>query len=332
MTVLTLLVFLLQTSGSEAPEPLQTALEQSEAFVQEGAFQKALELLQGIEAGQAPRDQQRLLHYRLGYLFRKQNELDQAVAWLSRAFSVAHIGQEDLDVRLRAGNLLVASLLSTQNLEQAAKIWDQLAALYGEQVASTSTGLNTLVLGGQIALTKDDLKTALERLKQGHKHILAHPDALGSQLILVEQALLKLADRFKLDQNYETATLIYQGLLKGEEASSKSDLSKQLSFMFLVADATFRDGQSLESNHYYEQALKLATENKGFELAKGKALFGIAEVYSSWNNHDEAQPFYKKALDILKAEMDPDDPELQQLEAAYIRNKEKAKTDLGEKP
>lgn len=298
---------------------VQDALELSEKFVKNQDFDSALKQLKEVESlidEQIPVPVKRLVWYRLGYLYRYDQNHAEAKRLLSRAFNLEHQDPEDFEVRLRSGTLLISLHVNNQEWSDSNQVWKQVFELCDSNVPATSTGLNILILGGKLAIEQGDLGRAFDLLKQGHKLFLDHSDRLKDQRTLVVQELLRLADMFKGKKNFEPAQGIYEALFKDEERQKPLNLERVLALCFLVADASFRDGHTLQSHHYYEKALNLAKQQPGHEVAQGKALYGIAEVYSAWNNHKEAAPIYQESLEILRTHLPADDPELQLLEQA----------------
>ena len=306
-------------------------LNRSEVLVHSHDYANALlevkkaEKLLGAESSKTL---QRLVYFRLGYLLLNESEVNQSIAYLSQAFSLIETQEPgDLAVHQKSGNLLVRALIKKEDYELAKKTWDQMEELFGTEIPDNATGMNHLSQGSQLASLTGNLNQSLELVKKMHGRLLKDPGLFQSQKAALYGAMDLLARRFLEKQNNSTPIEIYMAMYEGEMAVPEHRAENLIPLCLKLGDVYSLDGQSLYAYHYFEEAAKLAGQQSGQEEAQGKALFGLAKITSSWNNHDEAAPLFEKAYSILSRHVEEGSEELKLVKEAMEENQNALKKD-----
>lgn len=319
------LIFLMGAGG--APD-LNTLLKQSESLVKEGKTAEALLIVARAESRitpETPVPLKRLVFYRLGYLNTKTGNKETAESYLKKAYELNRpVTPEDTKVLLKVSNLYIEELLRAENSDEATRLWRETDALFKNELPKNSSGFNHAVLGIRCLTLSKETSDAFDLTAKAFQLLNMKPELAGRRKALYA-VTTSLAETFKEKKNYEPVVTLYQSMFDVEEKLLKPLDPALLPLCFTLADAYWWDSKSLYTYHFYELASKIAEKDDSHQLELGKAYFGMAEVIASWNNNNEAEPWFQKALKLMGGTLQKDSPELKALHEAMERNQKALK-------
>jgi tetratricopeptide (TPR) repeat protein len=323
-----LTAFLIFFMGTGSTPDLNTLLKQSESLVNAGQTTEALLVMTRAESlitPETPIPVKRLVFYRLGYLHTKTGNHETAGTYLEKAYNLKQpVVPEDMRVLLKISNIYIEELFHTENLEKATQLWRKTDALYKNELAANSSGFNHAVLGIRCLTLSGETSDAFDLAEKAFQLLKLKPE-LSDKRKALYAVTTSLAEAFKEKKNYEPAVTLYQRIFDLEENLLTPLNPALLPLCFILADAYWWDSKSLYTYHYYELASKIAGKDDNHQIELGKAYFGMAEVIASWNNNNEAEPWFQKALKLMTENLPKDSPELKALHEAIERNQKTLK-------